>query len=162
APVARVRRLLHQEPPEHAGVRRQGRRGAALRGEPRHHHGSAVHVAARPLARGEARPAPPSPETPPLMTRRLLLSPLAPLGDAALRGYRVYRNGAPLKQVGGTAIDVALSNNRTYRLNVAAIDGNGQLSDRSDTVSLESGHTAPPAPTGVTAVASGEASVDLA
>ncbi|MFL5885919.1 MAG: glycosyl hydrolase family 18 protein [Thermoleophilaceae bacterium] len=83
-------------------------------------------------------------------------------GDAPLRAYRVYRNGATFKQISGTGIDVPLANNRTYKLSVAAIDGNGQLSDMSDTVTIESGHVAPPAPAGLTAIASSEATVDLA
>jgi spore germination protein YaaH len=83
-------------------------------------------------------------------------------GDAPLRGYRVFRNGASVKQVSATGFDVPLSNNRTYRMSVAAVDGNKQLSDMSNSVTIESGHTAPPAPGGLTALASGEATVDLA
>ena len=83
-------------------------------------------------------------------------------GEAPLKAYRVTRDGATYKQIAGTSIDVPVANDKTYRFQVTAVDTNNQLSDPSAVVTVESGHTAPPAPTGLTATPSGEASVDLA
>jgi spore germination protein YaaH len=83
-------------------------------------------------------------------------------GEAPLKAYRVTRDGAVYKQTTATAIDIPVANDKTYRFQVAAVDANNQLGDASDAVTVESGHTAPPTPAGLTATPSGEATVDLA
>jgi spore germination protein YaaH len=72
-------------------------------------------------------------------------------GDAHVRAYRVLRDGVTYKQIATRTIDVPMSNDRTYKFSVQAVDEHGKLSSASKAVTIDSGHKPPPVPTGVTA-----------
>lgn len=76
---------------------------------------------------------------------RLTWEPAQP-GDARIAGYRVFRDGATFGQTRERFTDVRVSSNRRYRLTVAAVDARGKLGPASDTVTVETGHEAPPSP----------------
>jgi spore germination protein YaaH len=70
-------------------------------------------------------------------------------GDARVIGYRIFRDGAVYGQTPKPWKDVRVSSNRTYSFTVATVDAAGKLSPQSETVSVVTGHSAPPAPTGL-------------
>jgi spore germination protein YaaH len=72
-------------------------------------------------------------------------------GDARVKSYRVLRGGVTYKQITGTAIDVPISNDRTYQFSVAAVDTHGKLGRAAGPVTIDSGHQPPPAPANVLA-----------
>ncbi len=72
-------------------------------------------------------------------------------GDARVKSYRVLRGGVTYKQITGTRIDVPISNDRTYRFSVAAVDTHGKLGRAAGPVTIDSGHQPPPAPANVLA-----------
>lgn len=82
-------------------------------------------------------------------------------GDAPVVGYRVYRDGRVHGQTRSRKKRVPLSSNRRYTFRVAAVDRRGELSARSNAVTVKTGHRAPPAPTALRATAVGEAEVSL-
>jgi spore germination protein YaaH len=82
-------------------------------------------------------------------------------GDSRLVGYRVFRDGATFGQTKSTSIDVRVSSNRRYEVRVAAVDARGVLGPLSDTVTVETGHEAPPAPAGLVATEVDEGAITL-
>jgi spore germination protein YaaH len=72
-------------------------------------------------------------------------------GDAPVRAYRVLRDGATFKQTRDRAIDVPISNDRSYSFSVAAVDAHGKLSRRAAPVTIATGHESPPAPANLSA-----------
>lgn len=72
-------------------------------------------------------------------------------GDARIVGYRVFRDGTTFGQTKETFADMRVSSNRTYRLTVAAVDAHGKLGRASDTVTVQTGHEPPPAPSALAA-----------
>lgn len=83
-------------------------------------------------------------------------------GDAPIAAYRVLREGAVFKQTATTSVPVALSSNRTARFTVVAIDRRGVMSAPSDAVSVSTGHTPPPVPTGLRVTEATDSAVALA
>ncbi len=72
-------------------------------------------------------------------------------GDSPITGYRVQRDGAVYRQTPGLSVPVPLSSNRSASFTVSAIDRRGVYSAPSDPVSITTGHTPPPTPTGLRA-----------
>ncbi len=70
-------------------------------------------------------------------------------GDSPIAAYRVLREGAVFKQTPATSVPVPLSSNRTARFTVTAIDRRGVMSAPSEAVTVTTGHTPPPVPTGL-------------
>jgi spore germination protein YaaH len=79
-----------------------------------------------------------------------------------MAGYRVYRDGVPLRQVAALRAQVALSAQRTYEFTVAAVDHGGYTSRPSVPVTVRTGHAAPSTPGSVSAAAVTDSSADLA
>ena len=65
-------------------------------------------------------------------------------GSVPLRRYRIYRDGAPVRQSRRSATLVNLAPATTYKLTVAAVDRRGYLGGLARAVSVT---TAPPPPT---------------
>lgn len=63
-----------------------------------------------------------------------------------LAGYRVFRDGEPLRQTTKLSTTVALSAKRSYVFTVAAVDRTGAISKESNAVTIETGHAPPSAP----------------
>jgi hypothetical protein len=78
-----------------------------------------------------------------------------------LAGYRVFRDGEPLRQVPGTSTHVALAANHNYLFTVATVDSTGALSALSAPVTIRTGHGAPTAPGGLTAANVSDSGFDL-
>ena len=93
-------------------------------------------------------------------TVRLAWEP-ATAGDARVIGYRVLRDGATLSQVKETSTEIRVSSNRRYTLTVAAVDARGKLGRPSEPVTVETGHEAPPAPSGLVATDVDEGAITL-
>jgi spore germination protein YaaH len=85
----------------------------------------------------------------------------ATAGDARIVGYRVFRDGATFGQTKSTFTDVRIASNRSYRLTVAAVDARGKLGPASETVTVQTGHEAPPAPGQLTATDVDEGAITL-
>jgi spore germination protein YaaH len=83
-------------------------------------------------------------------------------GDARVVAYRVFRDAKVFRQVKGRSARLPLSSNRSYRVAVAAVDSRGRLSRRSRHVTVVTGHSAPPAPTGLHATDVTESEIGLA
>lgn len=60
--------------------------------------------------------------------------------------YRVLRDGKTVRQLKTRKTAVAISSNRTYRYQVAAVDAAGRAGKASSTVTVKTGHRAPSAP----------------
>jgi len=82
-------------------------------------------------------------------------------GDSPIAAYRVLREGAVYKQTASTAVPVPLSSNRSARFTVTAIDRLGVMSAPSDPVSVTTGHTPPPVPTGLRVTETTDSAVAL-
>ena len=74
-------------------------------------------------------------------------------GDARVVAYRVFRSGVTFKQVRATSADVPISNSRSYRFAVAAVDARGKVSKPTRTIKVDTDHKPPPAPATVIASA---------
>jgi len=82
-------------------------------------------------------------------------------GDSPIAAYRILREGAVYKQTASTSVPVPLSNNRTAHFTVTAIDRRGVMSAPSDAVSVTTGHTPPPVPTGLKVTETTDSAVAL-
>lgn len=82
-------------------------------------------------------------------------------GDGAIAGYRLMRNGAVFGQTKVTSLSVPISSNATYSFTVVAVDSNGRVSAPSVPVTVQTGHTSPPAPTGLEGGAINDSTIDL-
>ena len=82
-------------------------------------------------------------------------------GEGRLVGYRVFRDGAALRQVKGLSLIVALPPLRTATFWVRAVDSRGKLSPRSLQARVVRGHTAPTVPPRVLASAVSDREVAL-
>jgi spore germination protein YaaH len=78
-----------------------------------------------------------------------------------IAGYRVYRDGVPLRQVATLQTHVSLSARRSYVFTVSAVDAQGYTSRPSEPVTIQTDHVAPSAPAGLAAGAVTDSSVDL-
>ncbi len=82
-------------------------------------------------------------------------------GEGRLVGYRVFRDGAAVRQVKGVSLVVALPPLRTASFWVRAVDSRGKLSPSSARVKVVRGHTAPSVPPQVLASALSDREVAL-
>ncbi len=82
-------------------------------------------------------------------------------GDGAIAGYRLMRNGVVVGQTKATSLSVPIISNASYTFTVVAVDSNGRLSVASKPVQVQTGHSAPPAPAGLSADAVNGSAVDL-
>lgn len=83
-------------------------------------------------------------------------------GAAAVRGYRVYRDGRLLGQTSQTSMRLAhLSTLHTYALQVSAVDAAKHESARSAELRLTTGHTPPAGPAEISALAVTDTSATL-
>jgi spore germination protein YaaH len=78
-----------------------------------------------------------------------------------IAGYRVYRDGVPLRQVAALETRIALSARRSYVFTVAAVDAQGYTSRPSEPVTIQTDHVPPTAPSGLAAGAVTDSTVDL-
>jgi hypothetical protein len=129
-------------------IRVQRRDGTAFRLD---HLGKATPIAAFYGAGGGDIEPPAAPSGLTAMgasATRIDLSWTAAGDDVGVTGYRIYRDGAPVAVVGGTAhADLGLAAATAYRYEVAALDDAGNESQRSDAAAattLAAG-SAPPA-----------------
>jgi spore germination protein YaaH len=73
----------------------------------------------------------------------------ARLGDGPLAAYRVYRNGRIQRQVHGRSARVRLATGATYRMQIAAVDTQGQVGPPSRPAFIRIGHQPPGTPGGL-------------
>jgi spore germination protein YaaH len=84
-----------------------------------------------------------------------------PRGDGSLAGYRLLRDGATVGQTRRTRWTLRPGPGRTYRFTVVAVDTRGRTSRPSRTVTAGTGHTPPPPPQGVQALAVSESEIGV-
>ena len=72
-------------------------------------------------------------------------------GSAAIKRYRVLRDGKKLRDVKGRALTLRISSNRTNAYQVAAVDAFGKAGRASSKVTVKTGHRAPTVPVGLAA-----------
>lgn len=82
-------------------------------------------------------------------------------GEGRLVGYRVFRDGAAVRQVKGLSVVVPLPPLRTATFEVGAVDSRGRLSKLSSPARVVRGHRAPSAPETVEARTASDRAIDL-
>jgi len=77
------------------------------------------------------------------------------------KSYRVLRDGKTVRQLKTRKLSVAISSNRTYRYQVAAVDSTGRAGKASSKVTVKTGHRAPSTPVSPAASAVAETEATL-
>ena len=83
--------------------------------------------------------------------------------ETGVSGYRVFRNGSQIAEIGGTSYeDTGLSPATTYNYRVRAVNGQGLVSDPSNQATATTDDaTAPTVPQNLSATAAGTSRIDL-
>ena len=127
-------------------------------------HGRATRCRATIAVRSAYRP----PTAPRLLsvsdtsgaTATLTWAPSA-AGDSPVAGYRILRGGAVERQAAAPPVQIGLASNRSLSYSVVAVDRRGVLSAPSEPVQVVTGHSPPPAPTGLRATETTDSAVEL-
>jgi spore germination protein YaaH len=78
-----------------------------------------------------------------------------------IAGTRIYRDGEPLRQVKGSSTTVALAPQRSYVFTARTVDSSGAVSAAARSVTLQTGHRPPGAPTGLAVGAVSDSRADV-